>query len=76
MPTMKTGKNYKMSTLFVIAAVVVAISAITIIATAPTASGFTDPALAAEGRGCLIYQTYPVQVDCKVPISPGSFLMV
>jgi hypothetical protein len=72
---MKIDKNYKMSRLFVMTALIVAVSGLTVLSTtiAPLASGLTNPGLSAEAIGCLIYQTYPAQVDCTVPTSPNSF---
>jgi hypothetical protein len=69
-------KNLKTLRHFVLAALIVAISGIAIIETIPTASAFSDPGLVAEGRGCVVYQTYPAQVSCSLPIGPSTLTMV
>jgi hypothetical protein len=69
-------KNHKMLSHFVLVALIVAVSGIAIIETTPTTSAFSDPGLAVEGRGCVVYQTYPAQVSCSLAIGPGTFKMV
>jgi hypothetical protein len=76
---MKIEKKHKMPRLFVIAALIVAVSAVsgvTVIMTSPTASGLANLAYAAEERGCVVYQTYPAQVSCSLPVGSGTFSMV
>jgi hypothetical protein len=51
---MKIEKNHKLPRLFVIAALIVAVSGVTVIMTSPTASGLANLAYAAEERGCCI----------------------
>jgi hypothetical protein len=73
---MKKEKNYKMSRVFGLAALIVALGGITVITTALTISGLANPAYAVEERGCIVYQTYPAQVSCSLPISSRTFSMV
>jgi hypothetical protein len=73
---MKIEKKHKMPRLFVIAALIVAVSGVTVIMTSPTASGLANLAYAAEERGCVVYQTYPEQVSCSLPVGSGIFSMV
>ena len=73
---MKIEKNHKMPRLFVIATLIVAVSGVTVIMTSPTASGLANLAYAAEERGCVVYQTYPAQVSCSLPVGSGTFSMV
>lgn len=69
-------KKHERFTPFIVAASIIAISAIGIIGAAPVVNAFIEPALAIGGMGCITYQTYPVQGACSMTIGTGTFTSV
>lgn len=74
---MKIDKDYKMSRLLVLSALIVTISGLSVITTTTSVNNaIAGPEFSVEGMGCLIYQSYPALGDCAVPMSHKSFLEV
>ena len=73
---MEREKNHERYGVFMMATLVVIVSSIAIIEATPKTSAVADSTLAVEGRGCVIYQTYPAQVSCSLAIGPSTFTMV
>ena len=72
---MKIEKDPKILRLSLATVLIVAFAGISVITPALSVSE-SNVETEIEGRGCLIYQTYPSQVDCAVSIVPSGLLKV
>ena len=73
---MKIEKDPKIFRLSLATALIVAFAGTSVVSPALSVSEPFNVENTIESRGCLIYQTYPSQVDCAVSMVPSGLLRV